>query len=201
MFHVLIYIDSFSCIANCVKLTFCDCDNVTLCHLNVRLPSQHFAVQRFHFLVDTISPGSVSLCSVLWWQSTTTDVHSCTKCHNRAATHNQENTQTRLPNPQQREHNGRENKGCFFFPVFDSGSTPPALLPASRAESCLYRAFPAATATITHAPSAWLALSHHSTPKPTATSHRQARSTHKHTYPNTRLPTINHYSGRLGGCF
>lgn len=86
-----------------------------------------------------------------------------------------------------------------FFSAFYSGRAVPALLPASRGESCLYRAFPAVTATTTHAPSAWLALSHQGTPKPTATVHHQARPAHRHTYPNTRLPTINHYSGGLRG--
>lgn len=36
---------------------------------------------------------------------------------------------------------------------------------------------------------------------PPQPGHKLARTTHRHTYPNTRLPTINHYSGGLGGCF
>lgn len=85
----------------------------------------------------------------------------------------------------------QKNRAFFFY----SGRAAPAFLPASRAKSCLYRTFP----TTTHAPSAWLALSHHGTAKPTATVHNQAGPAHSHTYPNTRLPTINHYSGGLMG--
>lgn len=65
----------------------------------------------------------------------------------------------RLPKPQQREHNNPETKGIVFFssffppsPLFYSGRAAPAFLPACRAESCLYRAFPTATATTTHVP-------------------------------------------------
>lgn len=174
------------------------------CYCHVLLSTQRFVVQRLHFLG--------------WHHHSRKWTMVCGRlCDNRAqhqrsriapnvingtVTDNQEDTQTRLPNPQQREHNSHENKRTvLFFSFFYSGRAAPALLPASRAESCLYRAFPTATATTTHAPSAWLALSHHGTPKPTATGHKQARPTHRHTYPNTRLPTINHYSGGLGGCF
>lgn len=40
----------------------------------------------------------------------------------------------------------------FFSPVVHSGRAAPARLPASRAESCLYRAFPTTTATTTTRP-------------------------------------------------
>lgn len=52
-----------------------------------------------------------------------------TECHNGTVTDNQEDTQTRLPNPQQREHNSRENKRterffCFLFWESCPGSSP-----------------------------------------------------------------------------
>lgn len=101
----------------------------------------------------------------------------------------------RYPNSQSRGSRTamKTKEQSFFF--FYSGRAAPAFLPASRAKSCLYRAFP----TTTHAPSAWLALSHQGTAKPTPTVHNQAGPAHNYTYPNTRLPTINHYSGGLMG--
>lgn len=122
---------------------FCDYDNVTLCHLNVRLPTQHFVVQRFHFLVDTIIPGSgVCLCEVLWRRSTTTEVHNRTDCHNGVATHNQEDTQTRLPNPQRREHNSSENKGTELFFCVLFWESCPGSSPSQQSWELLVQGFP-----------------------------------------------------------
>lgn len=83
--------------------------------------------------------------------------HNRTKCHRSSPgvhaeadsqTHNRGNTTT------------LKQKGWVFFllffpplaPLFYSGRAAPAFLPACRAESCLYRAFPTATATTTHVP-------------------------------------------------
>lgn len=77
--------------------------------------------------VDTTVPGSgLCLCEVLWRQSSTAEVQNRTECHNRTVTDIQEDTQTRLPNPQQREHNSRENKRTelFFFLLFILGELP-----------------------------------------------------------------------------
>lgn len=182
---------------------FCDYDNVTLCHLNVRLPTQHFVVQRFHFLVDTIIPGSgLCLCEVLWRQSPTTEVHNRTECHNGVATHNQEDTQTRLPNPQRREHNSPENKGTeLFFLCFILGELPRLFSqPAELTAACTGLSPQPRLQQHTPHPPDWPC---HTTAhqNPPQTGHKRAQPIHRHTYPNTRLPTINHYSGGLGGCF
>lgn len=117
----------------------------------------------------------------------------------------------RLPNPQQREHNNSETKGMGIFftlfplaPLFYSGRAAPAFLPACRAESCLYRAFPTATATTTHVP---IRLTGPVTPlnakTPRQTGPQDGPARHAgNTYPNARLATIHHYCvGPGGGCF
>lgn len=74
-------------------------------------------------------------------------------CHNRTKCHSASPRgahRGRLSNPQQGVHNNPETKGMGFFssffstldPLFHSGRAAPAFLPACRAESCLYRAFP-----------------------------------------------------------
>lgn len=183
---------------------FCNYGNVTPCHLNVQLPTQHFAVQSFHFLFDNIIPGSWQcVCEVLWQQCTTTEVHNGTKSHKVVATHNQEDTQTRLPKPQRREHNSRENKRtqlCFFF-CFILGELPQLFSqPAELRAACTGLSPQPRLQQHTPHPPDWPC---HTTAhkNPPQTGHKRVRPTHGHTYPNTRLPTINHYSGGLGGCF
>lgn len=113
------------------------------------------------------------------------------ECHDRVTKHNQDE------NTAEGNITVTTTKGQSFI-LCHSERAALALLPASRPESCLYRAFHEAIATITRA-SARLALSHHGTPKPTVSGSRQVWPTHRHTYPNSRPSTINHYSGGWGG--
>lgn len=82
------------------------------------------------------------------------------ECHVRVTKHNQDE------NTAEGNITVTTTKGQSFI-LCHSERAILALLPASRPESCLYRAFHEAIARTTHA-SARLVLSHHGTPKPTA---------------------------------
>lgn len=129
--------------------------------------------------VDTTIPGSgLCLWQVLWRQSTTQEVQNRTECHNGTVTDNQEDTQPRLPNPQQRQHNSHGNKRTEL----NLGELPQLFSQPAELRAAYTGLFPPPRLQ-QHDPSAWLALSHHGTPKPTATG-RQTGSA----YTQAHLP-------------
>lgn len=93
--------------------------------------------------VDTTVPGTgLCLCEVLWQRRTTPEVQNRTECHNGTVTDNQEDTQTRLPNPQQREHNSHENKRTERFFCFLFWESCPSSSPSQQSWELLVQGFP-----------------------------------------------------------
>lgn len=83
--------------------------------------------------------------------------HNRTKCHRASPGGHTE--QTPKPTTEGTQQPWNKGDGLFFFLFFPplasrfySGRAAPAFLPACRAGSCLYRAFPTATTTTTHVP-------------------------------------------------
>lgn len=127
--------------------SFCDNDKVALCHLNALL-----LTQRLHFLGrHSHSRKWIYVCERFRGNGAQ---HQRSRIRPNVTTGYSHTTRkTDRPDSQTNsngEHESSDNKRTqFFFSCFFSGWAAPALLPSSRAESCLYRAFPIATATTT----------------------------------------------------
>lgn len=125
------------------------------CCVSVMMRKLHSSIQMYYFWLsslwfkgctswtDAAIPGSgLCLCEVLWQQSTTQEVQNRAECHNGTFTDNQEDTQTRLPNPQQRERNSHENKGTRLFFCFLFWESCPGSSPSQQSWELLVQDFP-----------------------------------------------------------